>query len=102
MRATIFYWDPNGLSAPTSGTWNTTSSQWATTTALTASPVVWDTANAPGFPAGNANLNTLTITVNSTIPFAGVFNGLTNGANNGAGVTNLIFAGSGALSLNAN
>src|SRR5689334_5408926 len=73
--AALYYWDNNGASAPTSGTWDTTTAQWATTSALTASPVVWNTANAAAFPAGTANFSSLTITVNSSIAFAGLFNG---------------------------
>ena len=53
----------------------------------TASPSAWDPSAAAVFPAGSANISNLTITVDSTIPFAGLFNGLTNGLNNGAGVT---------------
>lgn len=95
--AVIYYWDPNGLSAPTSGTWDTTTPQWSTTSALSASPVVWDPTAAAGFPAGTAGISALTITVNSPIGFAGTFNGLTASI----GVTNLVLSGSGSLSLNA-
>lgn len=95
--AIIYYWDPNGLSAPTSGTWDTSTPQWSTTSALTASPVVWDPTAAAGFPAGTAGISALTITVNSPIGFAGTFNGLTATI----GVTNLVLSGTGSLSLNA-
>src|SRR6267154_2326728 len=91
--AVIYYWDPNALSAPTSGTWDTTTAQWSTTSALTATPVAWDPTAAAGFPAGTAGIGALTITVNSPIGFAGTFNGLTATI----GVTNLIFTGSGSL-----
>src|SRR2546421_4437818 len=97
INAAIYYWDPNGLSAPTSGTWDTTSLQWAVDTNLTASPVAWNTDNAAGFPAGSASISALTITVNSAINFAGTFNAL----NAAIGVTNLTFSGSGSLNLNA-
>src|SRR5690348_11967434 len=85
-HAVVYYWDPNGLSAPTSGTWDTTTPQWATTSALTATPVVWDPTGAAGFPAGTAGISTLTISVNSPIDFAGIYNGLTATI----GVTNLV------------
>ena len=97
VGAALYYWDNNGASAPTSGTWDTTTAQWATSSTLTASPVVWNTANAAVFPAGASAISTLTITVNTPIAFAGIFNGLTTTI----GVTNLIFSGSGSLSLNS-
>jgi autotransporter-associated beta strand protein len=96
VTAVVYYWDPNGLSAPTSGTWDTTTPQWATTPALTATPVVWDPTAAAGFPAGIAGISALTITVDSPIGFAGMFNGLTPTI----GVTNLLLNGSGSLNLN--
>ncbi len=94
--AIVYYWDPNGLSTPASGIWDTTTPQWSTTSALTATPVVWDPTVAAGFPAGTANISALTISVNSPIGFAGMFNGVS-----GFGATNLIINGSGSLSLNA-
>jgi trimeric autotransporter adhesin len=94
--AVVYYWDPNGLGGPTSGTWDTTTPQWSTNSALTATPVVWDPTAAAGFPAGTAGTGALTITVNSPINFAGMFNGLTSTI----GVTNLVLNGSGSLNLN--
>src|SRR4051812_38236722 len=91
------FWDNNGLSAPSSGTWDTTTPQWATTSALTAAPVVWDPTAAAVFPAGTAPLTALTISVNSPINFAGIFDGLTSSV----GVTNLILGGSSSLNLNS-
>jgi autotransporter-associated beta strand protein len=96
LDAAVFYWDPNGLSAPTSGTWDTTSLQWATSSVLTASPVAWNTANAAVFPAGASGISALTITVNSSFNFAGIFNGV----GSSVGVTNLTISGSGSLNLN--
>src|SRR5438874_6943090 len=90
-KAAVYYWDPNGLSAPTSGTWDTTSLQWATSSTLTASPVAWNTDNAAVSPAGAANFTALTISVNSSFNFAGIFNGLSSA---GPGVTNLTISGS--------
>jgi autotransporter-associated beta strand protein len=94
--AVVYYWDPNGLAVPTSGIWDTTTPQWSTTSALTATPVVWDPTAAAGFPAGAANISLLTISINSSIGFAGIFNGVS-----GFGVTNLAIIGSGSLSLNS-
>jgi autotransporter-associated beta strand protein len=96
-EAVVYFWDPNGLSAPTSGTWDTTTPQWATTSALTATPVVWDPTAAAGFPAGAAGISALTISVNSPIGFAGIYNGLTATI----GVTNLVLSGTGSLSINS-
>ena len=93
LKATVLYWDNNGTGAPTSGTWNTTSAQWSTSSALTASTVVWNTADAACFSAGSST-NALTITVNSTITSGGFF----NGSLNPPGVP-LTFSGTGQLNL---
>src|SRR5580765_2114651 len=74
LWAAIYYWDPNGLTTPGSGTWDTTSLQWATSSTLTASPVAWNTANLAVFIAGGTSLASATITVNSAIASAGVYN----------------------------
>src|ERR1017187_7245520 len=73
--ATVIYWDNNGASTPSSGTWNTTSSQWATSSTLTASPDVWNTADAACFTAGSTSPGAVTITLNSALNCAGIFNG---------------------------
>jgi autotransporter-associated beta strand protein len=95
-RATIYYWDNNGLSAPTSGTWDTTTPQWATTSTPTDTPVAWPTPGvAAGFPVGTAPLSSLNIAVNSAIDIAGIFNGLASTV----GVTNLVISGAGSLNI---
>src|ERR1051325_473598 len=94
--AAIYFWDPNGASAPTGGTWNTSTAQWATSTTLTASPVVWNTANLAVFTAGASLISSATITVNSAINTAGVYNGGTGGS---LGVTTLTFSGTGSLGI---
>jgi trimeric autotransporter adhesin len=94
-RADVWYWDPNGLGPQANGIWDTLSGQWATNSAFTNAPVVWNPAMAAGFPVGSTNVSALTISVNSTVGFAGLFNGL----NAGAGVTNLTLNGSGTLTL---
>src|ERR1035441_5527448 len=99
--AAIYFWDPNGAGAVTSGTWNTTSAQWATSSVLTASPVVWDSTKAAGFPAGAVNPGAITVTVNSAINFPGFFNGGT-GAGLPVGCTTLTISGTGSLNLSAN
>ena len=76
--ATVIYWDNNGTGTPSSGTWNTTTAQWATSSVLTASTVVWNTADAACFTAGATSPGAITITVNSAINCAGIFNGSLN------------------------
>jgi autotransporter-associated beta strand protein len=73
--AAVFYWDNNGLSVPSSGTWDTTTAEWSSTSALSGSLVVWNTANAACFTAGTVSPGAITITVNTAIGFAGIFNG---------------------------
>lgn len=73
--AAILYWDNNGTGSPTSGTWNTTSSQWATSNTLTTATVVWNSADGAQFTAGTANYGTINITVNSAITVGGILNG---------------------------
>src|ERR1017187_484391 len=73
--ATVIYWDNNGASTPTGGTWNTTSSFWATSSVLVASPGKWVTSDAACFTAGATSPGAITITVNSAINCAGIFNG---------------------------
>src|ERR1017187_5837737 len=74
-EATVIYWDNNGASTPSSGTWNTTSSFWATSSVLVASPGKWVTSDAACFTAGATSPGAITITVNSAINCAGIFNG---------------------------
>lgn len=100
VRAVTVFWDPNGASAPTSGTWTTTANQWATSSVLTASPGVWNSAAAAVFCAGTANPGAITVTVNSPISFAGFFNGGTGVP--WPGCTTLTLNGTGSLSMNAN
>ena len=97
--ATLLYWDNNGTSQASSGTWDLTTPNWSTASTLTVSTVVWNTADAPCFSAGTAGAASLTVTMNTAnLAFAGVFNGLTATS---SGCTNLIITGSGSLSLNA-
>src|SRR5690242_2790514 len=83
-RAAVYYWDPNGTtSIGGNGTWDTTTKQWSTTStqSAAASLVVWNTASAADFcagPASGTSQGTFTITVNSAITMAGIFNGNLN------------------------
>jgi autotransporter-associated beta strand protein len=95
-KASLLFWANNGTNAPSSGTWDLTTANWSTNSALTNIPVVWDGVSAAAFPAGTGILGTVTITANTPgIGFAGLYNsGLANG-----GVTNLIVTGTGSLNL---
>jgi len=94
--ATVLYWDNNGTGTPSGGTWDTTSSDWATSSTLTSSPGVWNTADAAGFCAGATSAGTITISVNSTIALAGFFNG-----DLGQPGCYLTLSGSGSLSMDS-
>lgn len=74
-NAGILYWDPNGTSPATSGTWDTNSLQWSTTNSLSSSLVAWNPSDAACFCAGASSPGAITITINSPINFAGFFNG---------------------------
>jgi autotransporter-associated beta strand protein len=95
----VLYWDDNGTNPNTNGVWDTTAVEWAPTSTLTGSPVVWDPAAAAAFPGGSANVSNLTISVNTTFGFAGIQNAPGGGA--GVGVTNLIINGAGQLNIDA-
>src|ERR1700722_12120799 len=71
-RAANQFWDNNGTSAATSGTWDTTTKNWATSSTLTASTAVFSNGNFPEFAAGTAT-TALTITVNSAVTCAGMY-----------------------------
>jgi autotransporter-associated beta strand protein len=74
--ATTLYFDPNGASPVTAGTytWDTTSLEWATSSALSGSLVAWNSADAACFVAGSFTGN-ITVDVNSAINVAGLFDG---------------------------
>jgi len=98
-KATVLYFDPSGASAPTTGstyTWNTTSTQWATTHTLTVSTIVWNSADAACFTASSGFSGTLTVDVAA----GGVACvGLYDGALNPDGVTLTIQGG--PITMNA-
>lgn len=86
---TSYYWDNNGTSAATSGTWDTTSTLWTTSTTLTASTVAYINGSFPRFSAGTAT-TALTITVNSPVTCAGMY------AQTSSAVT---FSGTGSIGI---
>src|SRR5271167_3366349 len=74
------WWDNNGTSTPTGGTWDTTTPNWANSSALTASPVVFTAGNVANFAAGSSSISALTIMVNSAASCGGIYNGANGGA----------------------
>ncbi len=90
----IVYWDNNGTSTPGSGTWDTTTPNWALTSALTASTVASPSSGYVIFAAGTTAIPTLNIAVNSAVSCAGMQD-LTSGAI----VTNLNFSGTGSIGI---
>lgn len=95
-EAVVYYWDPTGTTAtatPT-GTWDTTSAFWSTSSALSAAPVTWQDNVAACFCAGTAATGTFTVQLDTTINCAGIFNGALTPP--GCFVT---IAGSGALNM---
>ena len=77
--ATVYYWDPEGTATPTAAnlaaTWNTTN-EWSTSSSQTATPVAFSSGVAVDFCAGSTAVTTpFTVTVNSAVSIAGIFNG---------------------------
>lgn len=101
-NAAVLSWDPNGTtSVGGNGTWDTTTKNWSSTAneAQTNSSalVAWNTSDAALFCAGpgaSTNQGSFTVTVNSSVAFAGIFNGALN-----PGPCTVTFTGSGSLSL---
>src|SRR5580704_12294923 len=97
-QAVDVWWDNNGTGAPTSGTWDNVTSNWALSSALTASTVAFTNGNFPEFPGGSTSISALTITVSTNVTCAGMATGI-------AGVpvvTNTTFSGSGSIGILTN
>lgn len=99
-NAAVLYFDPNGTSPITAGTytWDTTTLEWSTSSALTGSLVAWNSADAACFSAwsGSGTLPAITVDVNSTISCGGFFDG-----NEKPAGENVTFSGTGSLSLDS-
>ena len=91
------WWDNNKASAATSGTWDTTTTNWSLSSALSASTVAFTNGNFPEFAAGSTTISSLTITVNSAVTCAGMATGLS-----GATVSSTTFSGSGSIGIVTN
>lgn len=100
--ATVLAWDPNGTtSVGGNGTWDTTTKNWSSAGSQlqtnSSSLVAWNTADAALFcagPSASTNQGSFTITVNSAVGFAGIFNGALN-----PGPCTVTISGTGSLSL---
>lgn len=95
-RAAVYYWDPTGATgtATPAGTWDTTSAQWSTSSALSASTVAWQDGVAACFCAGTGATGTFTVELDTTVNCGGIFNGALTPP--GCFVT---ISGSGALNI---
>ncbi len=91
---TNLWWDNNGTSAATSGTWDTTTTNWSSSSALTAPTGTFANGDCPQFAAGSGLIPNLTITVNTAVTCAGMAVDVT-----GATVTNVTFAGTGSIGI---
>lgn len=95
--AAVLYWDNNGTSTPSGGTWDATTKNWASSSTLTTSTVVWNTADAAVFCAGSTSAGTITVNVNTAnLACGGFFNNGVAGSS-----CTLTLAGTGSLSLNS-
>ncbi|MGH7941048.1 MAG: hypothetical protein ACREFR_08270, partial [Limisphaerales bacterium] len=99
---TMQWWDNNGASAATSGTWDETSSFWAPSATLTASPTTFGDGNFAVFAAGSTAITTLNINLPGTVGCEGIGNATTTaGAASGARVETLNIIGTGSINLPA-
>ena len=94
------WWDNNGASAATSGTWDETTTNWTSSATLAASTTTFGDGNFPIFAAGSTTISSLTITVPGAVNCEGMGDATTDiGGASGAAVTTLEFTGAGSLGL---
>src|SRR5580700_5511997 len=67
----VQFWDNNGPVAATSGTWDTTTTNWAASSSLGAT-ASFSSGNYAAFAAGTIPINTVTITVPGSVTCAGI------------------------------
>ncbi len=100
-------WGNNGTAAPTSGTWDTTTANWAPSNTLSASMVTFTNGNFALFTASNTavtSVSALTITVPGAVTCEGIGDGVSYnsaGLAAGAAVASLNFVGAGSINLPA-
>jgi autotransporter-associated beta strand protein len=95
LGASVVYWDNNGTSTPGSGNWDTSTKNWATSSVLTTSTVVFPSGYAAVFQAGGNSVAASTVTVTTNITIAGIFD---NGVA-GSVITNLTINASAGASI---
>ena len=99
---TLQYWDDNGISPATDGTWDTTTTNWTGSATLSASTVPFTNGNFAIFAAGSTTIPTLNINVPGTVSCEGIGNATTSGgAASGAPIQNLNIYGAGSITLPA-
>lgn len=92
---TTQYYDNNGTGTPTSGNWDNTTANWATSSTLTASTGTFTNGNFAAFAGGSTTISALTIAV----PGAITCEGIGDGEPSGAAVTTLTFSGAGSINF---
>lgn len=96
------WWDNNGASAATSGNWDTTTTNWANSSALTASTVPFTSGSFAIFAAGSTAISSLTVTVPGAVTCDGFGDATTStGTASGAAIATLMFSGAGSINLPA-
>jgi autotransporter-associated beta strand protein len=94
------WWDNNGASAANSGTWDTTTANWAPSATLTASTAAFGNGNFAIFAGGSTTISALTISVPGAVTCEGIGDGTTDTAGlSGSPVTSLTFSGTGSINL---
>jgi autotransporter-associated beta strand protein len=96
--APSLFWDNNGLSTPSDGTWDTSTPNWAPTNTLTATPGVFVNGSFAVFAAGSGNIPVLNINMaDNTVVCAGIYAGNSTAAT----VTTVNFSGAGSIGIAA-
>ncbi len=101
---TTQWFDNNGTSAASDGTWDTVTDtatpNWAGSATLTASTVAFTNGNYAIFAAGSGTTSTMNINVPGQVTCSGLGDGTTSiGGASGSPVTTLTFSGAGSINL---
>lgn len=75
--APVLYWDPEGTSFATtaSGTWDSTSTRWSTSSAQSSSTVAWIPGWVACFCAGTSVTGLFSVQLTNTVSCSGIYNG---------------------------
>jgi autotransporter-associated beta strand protein len=99
---TLQYWDDNGTSPATDGTWDTSTPNWAPSATLTGSAGTFTSGSFAIFAAGSTAIPTLNINVPGAVTCEGIGNATTSGGTaSGARVETLNIFGAGSIVLPA-